>query len=106
MDHTGHRGLKMTKVPPAIILNAPKAVLTEGQQAVVEMLEQTLEQAQTGKINALAIVVCFATGYATAMTGSNGAHLNLGCDSLKKKILDAVEGGGERKSGIIRSVRS
>lgn len=94
----------MTKPPPAILLNAPKAILTEGQQAVVELLEQTIEQARMGGINSIGIVVCMKSGYATVMAGTQAADLNLGCDSLKKKILDAVENsdGVGRRSSIIR----
>lgn len=92
----------MTKPPPAILLKAPKAILTEGQQAVVDLLEQSLEQAQQGLINTIGIIVCMKGGFATVMAGTQAADLNLGCDSLKKKILDAVESNDTpRRSSII-----
>lgn len=72
--------------------------LSQAAQACVDMLEETLEQARKGDIETMAIVCCFKTGYASAMTGSNAVQLNLACDSLKRKILNAVETGGIIKS--------
>ncbi len=72
------------------ILTAKKP-LTEGQEACVELLEEALEQARQGRIYSVGVVVCMETGYATVMAGPHAADLNMGCDSLKKRILDAVE---------------
>ncbi len=77
---------------PMAILNLKP--LSEASQACVDMLEETLEQARSGSIETIAVIACFKTGYATAMSGSNAAQLNMGCDSLKRKILNAVESGG------------
>ena len=65
--------------------------LTQAQQDCVDMLEETLSEARQGSIETIGIIVCFKTGYATAMTGSRASDLNLGCDSLKRKIMAAVE---------------
>jgi hypothetical protein len=67
--------------------------LNEGQRACIELLEETLDVAQEGKVFALGIVVCMDGGYATVMAGRNAGDLNLGCDSLKRKIIDAIESG-------------
>lgn len=66
--------------------------LTESQQACVDLLEETLQEARAGLIETIGIVACMKSGYASVMAGSNAASLNLACDSMKKKILDAVEG--------------
>jgi hypothetical protein len=70
--------------------------LTPVQKGVVEVLEETLETAKAGQIEAIGIVVCMKDGYASAIAGKRAADLNLGCDSLKRKILDAVENAGSK----------
>lgn len=70
--------------------------LNEAQQACISLLREALEQAEGGHITSIGIVVCLPSGYATVMAGSQAADLNLGCDSLKAKILNAVEGGNRR----------
>ncbi len=79
-----------------IIGNAP-AVLTEAQQACVDLLVEALAEAESGSITSIGIVACMKSGYASVMAGTQAADLNMGCDSLKKKILDAVEDDGNRK---------
>ncbi len=69
--------------------------LTEDQKAVVEVAKETLAQALEGSITSIGVVACMGTGYATVMAGRQAADLSLGCDSLKRKILDAVEANGE-----------
>lgn len=71
--------------------------LTEDQQAVVHLLEESLKEARLGHINSIAIIVCMTTGYAHVMAGRQAADLNMGCDSLKRKILGAVEDDSNRK---------
>lgn len=81
----------------------PKSSLTEAQLACVDLLSEALEQAQGGKIDAVGIIVCLKGGYATVMAGTQAADLNLGCDSLKRKIMDALETGNARMpSSLIR----
>ena len=87
------------------ILINPK--LSESQLACVDLLKETLAEAERGMINTIGIVVCMKSGYATVMAGTQAGDLNLGCDSLKKKILDAVEDNGvsKRQSGSIVRAR-
>jgi hypothetical protein len=89
----------MTQTP--IILGLPK--LSESQQACVDLLRESLEQAESGNIHTIGIIVCMKTGYATVMAGTQAGDLNLGCDSLKNKILAAIEGGNVKRSSIVRA---
>ena len=77
----------ITKPPP----------LTEDQIEIVEILKETLAQALQGKIDSIAIIACMEGGFASVMGGRNAGGLNLGCDELKAKILNAVVGAGEKK---------
>lgn len=87
-----------------ILGQTPK--LGESEQACVELLQETLDLALEGKIASVGIVVCMDGGYASVMAGSKAADLNLGVDSLKRKIIDAVEQGNvKRRSGGIMRVR-
>jgi hypothetical protein len=70
--------------------------LTDAQQACVDLLEEALGEAKRGMIHTVGIVACMKSGYGSVMAGSQAADLNLGCDSLKKKILAAVEDDGNR----------
>ena len=81
----------MTK--PILLSATP---LTEAQMACVDLLAEALEQARAGNINSVGIVVCMKGGYASVMAGTQAADLNLGCDSLKKKILNVVDGEDKR----------
>jgi hypothetical protein len=65
--------------------------LTEDQKAVIDVVKETLAQALEGSITSIGIVACMGTGYATIVAGRQAADLNMGCDSLKRKIIDAVE---------------
>ena len=40
---------------------------------------------------AIGLVLCMRSGYASVIGGTQAAELNLGCDSLKAKILREVE---------------
>jgi hypothetical protein len=71
--------------------------LTEAQMACVDLLSEALEQARAGIITSVGIIVCMKGGYASVMAGTQAADLNIGCDSLKKKILNAVDGDGRPK---------
>ena len=64
--------------------------LTEAQLACVDLLSEALEQARAGQITSIGIIVCMKGGYASVMAGTQAADLNLGCDDLKDKILDAT----------------
>ena len=80
------------------IINASprlKLALTEDQKAVVEIARETLAQALEGQITSIAVVVCMKAGYATVMAGRQAADLFMGCGSLQRKIMDAVEEAGE-----------
>jgi hypothetical protein len=65
--------------------------LSEAQQNCVDILREALEQAEMGKIYSIGIILCMHEGYAATIGGSKAAELNLGCDSLKAKILREVE---------------
>lgn len=71
--------------------------LTESQQACVELLTEALAEAKRGNINTVGIVVCMQAGFATVVAGHQAADLNLGCDDLKRKVLDAVTTGNVAK---------
>ncbi len=73
--------------------------LTEDQIAIVDLLKETLAQALEGNFNTIGIVVCMKDGFASVMSGSQAADLNLACDDLKYKIHAAVTSGtAERTS--------
>ena len=91
----------MTNKP--ILLGLPS--LSESQQACVDLLRETLNEAEAGNIHTIGIVVCMKTGYATVMAGAAAGDLNLGCDSLKNKIRCAVEEDGNVKRPKIERVR-
>lgn len=78
---------------PILLSSSP---LTDDQLACVDLLSEALEQAKAGVISSVGIAVCMNKGYATVMAGSQAADLNLACDLLKKKILDAVEHAGSK----------
>lgn len=73
-------------------------VLDDDQRACVDALEQALEQAREGNVSGLAIVLCMPGGWATAIAGNRPGDLNLGCDDLKNKILDAVLNAAKNKA--------
>ena len=66
-------------------------VLTDGQQDCVDKLKDVLFEAEQGNIHTVGIVACMKTGYGATIGGTNAAELNLGLDSLKRKILDTLE---------------
>ena len=72
-------------------MNPIAAHLTDAQQNCVDKLAEALDQAKRGTVNSMALVLCMKTGYAAVMGGTNAAELNLGLDSLKRKILEEVE---------------
>ena len=80
-----------------------KPALTESQQACADLLREALREAEDGNVNSIGIICCMGEGYASTMAGTQAAALNLACDSLKRKILDAVENANDPKpSKIIR----
>ncbi len=75
----------MTK--PILLSSTP---LTESQLACCDLLSEALEQARAGQVTSIGIILCMKGGYASVMAGTQAADLNLGCDDLKDKILDAT----------------
>ena len=82
-----------------MLKNGPTLIkpLDEAQQACVDLLKEALKEAETGAITSIGIVVCMTTGYATVMAGTQASDLHMGCGSLQRKILDAVETGNVRR---------
>lgn len=72
------------------ILPGPVPGLNPMQQACVSLLTDALEEAMKGRISSIAIVVCMDEGIGTNMAGTNGLALNIGCDKLKREILEAI----------------
>jgi hypothetical protein len=72
-----------------------KPKLSQDQLAIIDLVKETLAQCLAGEISSIGIVACMKSGYATVMSGRQAADLNLGCDSLKMKILNAVETAGD-----------
>lgn len=75
-----------------------RPALDADQQQVVALLQETLDQALAGSITSVGLIVCMKNGYATMLAGRQAADINLGCDSLKKRVLDTVEGEGQRRT--------
>lgn len=75
----------MTK--PILLSASP---LTEAQLACIDLLSEALEQARAGEVTSIGIILCMKGGYASVMAGTQAADLNLGCDDLKDKILEAT----------------
>jgi hypothetical protein len=81
-----------------------KPVLSESQQACVDLLREALAEAEKGNVTTIGILLCMGNGFASVMAGTQAADLNLGCDDLKFKIHAAVtEGNVKRASKIIRA---
>ena len=79
--------------------------LNDNQQACVALLRDALDEAVDGKIYAVALVVCLDGGWANALAGNRPGDLNLGCDDVKAKILQAVtsdEIKNKKKASILR----
>ncbi len=74
-------------MPGPAILRTP---LNEYQVACVELLKEALAGALEGNVDGIAIVLCMSGGWATHIAGNRPGDLNLGCDDLKGKILEAV----------------
>ena len=91
----------MTNAKPTIL--SPVLGLTEVQKECVEVLRQALELAEEGKINTVGVIACMAGGYAAVLGGLMPAELNLGCDDLKKQILQNVHESARKRAGIIRA---
>ena len=83
--------------------------MSEEQIAIVDLLKEALAQALEGNIKTVGVVACLEGGFATVMAGRQAADLNLGCDELKRKILDAVTMGTEerqtRRSAIFKPLQ-
>jgi hypothetical protein len=88
---------------PLIGLGKPK--LDERQQACVDLLSDALEEALKGRVTSAALVVCMDDGIGTNMAGVNGLGLNIGCDKLKREILEAIFIDGNVRPGKGKIVR-
>jgi hypothetical protein len=73
---------------PRIIFPAP---LTDGQRDCVDKLREALVEAERGNIHTVGMVLCMTKGYAHLIAGTAAAELNLGLDSLKRRLLDHLE---------------
>ncbi len=84
-------------------MNKPKPIpflpLSPEQQACVNLLEEALLETKRGAVDSIGLIVCMKDGYASVMAGKRAADLNMGCDSLKRKIIEAVE----RPQSIIKA---
>lgn len=88
---------------PTPIIARPQ--LSEMQVACIDLLKEALAEALEGKVFGVGIALCMDGGWATVMAGTRPGDLNLACDDLKRKILNAVT-EGERpkvKSNIMRA---
>jgi hypothetical protein len=70
--------------------------------ACINLLEQALTAAKMGQITSVAIVSCMHGGFGAAFAGTQGAELNLGLDSLKKNIIEAIS-NPKNQSKIVRA---
>lgn len=81
--------------------------LTDEQADIVDMLKETLAQALEGNFTTIGIVVCMKEGFASVLSGRDAGSLNLACDDLKRKILEAVTLGTQerqsRRSSILQT---
>lgn len=73
------------------ILLSP-TVLSDVQLDCIDKLAEALDEAKSGNVFTVGIIVCMKGGYGVTIGGTNAAELNLGCDSLKRKILEQIEG--------------
>ena len=70
---------------------------TEAQAAIIHLLEEAMREARDGNITTIGIVACMKSGFAAVMAGHAAADLNLGCDDLKRRILEEVTGGNRKR---------
>lgn len=99
----------MNNNKPVLLSSAAQpSGLDDKQQACVDLLGDALEEACKGRITSVAIVVCMDDGIGTNMAGSNGLALNIGCDKLKREILEAIfiDGNVARKKSSIINPRA
>lgn len=73
-----------------------------GMAACINLLEQALVAARAGQVTSVALVTCMQGGFGAAFAGTQGAELNLGLDSLKRNILDAIS-NPKNQSKIVRA---
>jgi hypothetical protein len=85
--------------------NGTKAdLLSFHQQECVNVLREALDEAEAGRVDGVAIVLCMPGGWAPLFGGTRPGDLNLGLDCLKRDILDNVTGATKKpeKSTILR----
>jgi hypothetical protein len=81
----------MTMNGPTLLTAKP--LLTESQQACVDLLEEALKEARAGNIHAIGIIACLDGGFASVMAGTHAGDLTLGAFDLQCKIREEVTGG-------------
>lgn len=65
------------------------------QAQVIDSLKEALALALEGAVTSVGLIICMKNGYATHLAGRQASDLYMGCGSLQRKILSAVEESGE-----------
>lgn len=78
--------------------------LTQDQIDIVNMLKETLALALEGEFTSIGVVVCMKNGFSSNCAGRQAAELNLACDDLKRRLLDAVLTGTAEKQSRRSSI--
>jgi hypothetical protein len=79
--------------------------MNDNQLACIDVLRDALREAEAGNVSACAVVLCMTGGWASVVAGERAGDLNLGCDDVKKKILNAVVNNAslnQKKANILR----
>lgn len=84
-------------IPPAA------SVVDPAQAACIQLLEQVLATARAGDVRSVCIVACGPGGFGASFAGPDAPQLNLGLDSAKASIMQAVL-QPQKRSSIIRPV--
>lgn len=82
---------------PTIIKPDGDAVRSPAQIECIKLLQDALESAKNGDINACVLVACGSVDFGIAIAGADAPRLNLGLDVAKRTILDRTSppvGGG------------
>jgi hypothetical protein len=86
---------------------AAAAIPNPVQAAIITFLEQLMVGAKAGQITSIGVVMVGGPStYFSHFIGTNAAELNIGIDSLKHKLLDAVEGRQNQQSVQSRIIRA
>lgn len=79
-----------------------QAPIDPAAQACVQLLESVLQSARNGEIHSVCVVACGKGGFGASFAGPDASNLNMGLDSAKKAILEAVT-APQKRSPIIRA---